>query len=573
MEKSVTEGLLFANISGSRAYGSAVEGSDVDIRGVFAGSRASILSPFYPVKNTNGAGDTLFYEFSSFLKLVTGQNPNILEIFWTDERNILFKSPIWKPITAMRESLLSRGLAKSYGGFAHEEKKRIIKVIESGKDLNIDDDLRLRKAAAHVLRILRMAHEGLASGQLKIYREESSEYIAIRNGDISIQHALKEADILEENLADAVTNSILPETISPDVISLLSEVAQDTYQGIWKQKTSFSHFPAILREAMEISTSLEEEKEPSLKKSPNLSLQRIVVVDIEKTGFRVMGLPESIELGAVELVNGKPHRTFHSWIKNEVPISKYAENLHGINSEFLDSQPLSRVVLKEFNEFVGDDSVLVFHSAENDADTLEHDMALAGLPSFERNRIHCTAKIAKALGLPKSQKGYEISLNNLCETLGVNHSLRDIRGHSALLDAHLTADCLVTMSKMKGYQSIESFGLKKTSLTTRRVHEKLKEMNKIVCWIDRDTNQLVFKSPFSIMCVGTPEYPETHTGYVVGRTYIIKDQNGIIDNPLGPAMYFTNKEVILSAHYQNGFRHNIEVVELEKIENSTEFKM
>jgi DNA polymerase-3 subunit epsilon len=311
-----------------------------------------------------------------------------------------------------------------------------------------------------------------------------------------------------------------------------------------------------------------EPEPPRLKHVPNLNTQRVIVIDIEKTGYRIMGFPESIEIGAVELIHGQPTRTFHSWIKNETPISIYAENLHGISADFLKDQRSLREVMRDFNKFVGEDSLLVFHSAENDADTLEHDMPLAGLPAFERSRISCTAKMAKGLSL-QSKKGHMLSLNALCDILNINHSLRDARGHSALLDANLTAECLIKMSHNANYQTLKSFGFEKTSLTSRRVKEQLAEIYKMTCEIDYENDNVVFQSSVAKIEVPSPPYPDTHYPQVMGRTFVIKNAQGEIDNPLGPAMYFTNQANILSGFYDQGVRGKILDIKDLEMQNTT----
>ena len=44
------ENLLFKSRSGSRAYGTAISGSDTDIRGVFAAGRLNVVTPFFRVE-------------------------------------------------------------------------------------------------------------------------------------------------------------------------------------------------------------------------------------------------------------------------------------------------------------------------------------------------------------------------------------------------------------------------------------------------------------------------------------------------------------------------------------------
>ncbi|HMB66183.1 MAG TPA: UvrD-helicase domain-containing protein, partial [Patescibacteria group bacterium] len=83
---------------------------------------------------------------------------------------------------------------------------------------------------------------------------------------------------------------------------------------------------------------------------------RIIVLDTETTGTNVLK-DELIQIYAVEVVNGKPGKDFHFFVKNTRPVGSSAE-VHGLTDEFLQENGREPAeVLRELKDFIGGDMV------------------------------------------------------------------------------------------------------------------------------------------------------------------------------------------------------------------------
>jgi predicted nucleotidyltransferase len=113
--------------AGSIAYGTQLPTSDVDFRGLFCCDPINIQTPFYPIKEYEDKTeeDTKYYELSHFMKLCLACNPNIIELLWTDDSDITFRTPAYDMLRANRHKLLSRKIAHTTTGFALAQLKRI----------------------------------------------------------------------------------------------------------------------------------------------------------------------------------------------------------------------------------------------------------------------------------------------------------------------------------------------------------------------------------------------------------------------------------------------------------------
>lgn len=113
--------------SGSLAYGTNLPTSDVDIRGLFCAPMRSIRTPFFPIKELTLADeeDGKIYELTNFFKLFSEMNPNIIELAFVDEADIIQTSEAYQMIRDVSHSLLSKKVAFSFSGYAMAQLKRI----------------------------------------------------------------------------------------------------------------------------------------------------------------------------------------------------------------------------------------------------------------------------------------------------------------------------------------------------------------------------------------------------------------------------------------------------------------
>jgi DNA polymerase-3 subunit epsilon len=179
---------------------------------------------------------------------------------------------------------------------------------------------------------------------------------------------------------------------------------------------------------------------------------RQIILDTETTGLEPAAGHRIIELGCVELVNRRPTQNrFHRYINPEREVDRGALEVHGIENEFLATQPKFAEVAREFIDFVKG-AELVIHNADFDVEFLNHELKrLPGMPAEIRDCCGVLDTLALARRLHPGQRN---SLDALAKRYNVDNSKREL--HGALLDAQILAEIYLAMTGGQVSLSLDS---------------------------------------------------------------------------------------------------------------------
>jgi len=114
------ENIILKVMVGSHAYGTNIEGSDVDIKGVYIQSPEDVLKRGYQ-EQVNINKDETYYEIRRFVELCCTGNPTMLELLYSPEDCILFKDPVFDQLIEDRHKFLSKSCRYSFGGYAYAQ--------------------------------------------------------------------------------------------------------------------------------------------------------------------------------------------------------------------------------------------------------------------------------------------------------------------------------------------------------------------------------------------------------------------------------------------------------------------
>jgi hypothetical protein len=115
--------LIFKALVGSHAYGTNIETSDYDYKGIYQQPLKQVIGFKYKPQVEVGK-DECYYEIKRFLELAQTANPTILEMMWMPKENIMINSSKMARVLCYKHQFLSKQCLNSFGGYAVAQIKK-----------------------------------------------------------------------------------------------------------------------------------------------------------------------------------------------------------------------------------------------------------------------------------------------------------------------------------------------------------------------------------------------------------------------------------------------------------------
>ncbi len=183
------------------------------------------------------------------------------------------------------------------------------------------------------------------------------------------------------------TMSMLEGLISPK--DLITTVKKNNMTAIGITDSSVVQaYPSIMYETMDsdikaiygLKGVLAADSKSALSFSKNQNIQDATycILDIETTGlsFRT---DKITEIGVLKYRNGEIIDTYETFVNPEVDIPEHITKITGITNEMVKDAPKSEEVIKQFLDFIGEDSILVAHNADFDIGFIKYIVEKMGL--------------------------------------------------------------------------------------------------------------------------------------------------------------------------------------------------
>jgi predicted nucleotidyltransferase len=206
-------------VAGSYLYGTNSDTSDRDYVGIFLPSEEYILG-FKKVeevdfsvkdknengKNTKHALDRKLYEFRKFITLAMSMNPNIVEILFVNNENIVSINEIGEELLSLRQCFVHKGLKQRFLGYAFSQKHKI--VIKKDNYFDLIEAFEYLKKYDIGKTILEIALETNCPYFIKKRYDQATNINFIEIGDLNFNPAtsVKRANAILQERLDKVGN-------------------------------------------------------------------------------------------------------------------------------------------------------------------------------------------------------------------------------------------------------------------------------------------------------------------------------------------------------------------------------
>lgn len=117
--------IILLGLGGSHAYGTNIEGSDLDIRGIATHTAEEILTGTGFEQVTDNTTDTVIYSLKKIVSLLVNCNPNTIEMLGLEPDQYLLLTDAGRLLIENRHLFLSKRAVRSFGGYANSQLWRL----------------------------------------------------------------------------------------------------------------------------------------------------------------------------------------------------------------------------------------------------------------------------------------------------------------------------------------------------------------------------------------------------------------------------------------------------------------
>lgn len=202
--------------TGSHLYGTATDSSDEDREGIFIPPRdfvlglrsvehvdCSIEATDERGRNLPEAVDITYYALRTYMRRALKNNPNILELLFANDANLLFVNALGRQLLEARHLFPHKKLCERYLGYARGQRRKL------NRRTHVEADRAFRRAS-HLIRLLKEGIELLKTGALQFPLGYADLVSAVKRGQYSIDEVLELSQELEDELRHTRETSSLP---------------------------------------------------------------------------------------------------------------------------------------------------------------------------------------------------------------------------------------------------------------------------------------------------------------------------------------------------------------------------
>ena len=124
-DEHLGENIILLALGGSHAYGTNVETSDIDLRGVVTNSAEEILLGNCFEHFVDPATDTTVYAFNKMIRLLIACNPATIEILGCKPEHYLYVGDAGKLLLENKKIFLSRRCCNTFMGYAAAQMRKL----------------------------------------------------------------------------------------------------------------------------------------------------------------------------------------------------------------------------------------------------------------------------------------------------------------------------------------------------------------------------------------------------------------------------------------------------------------
>ncbi|MBY6838723.1 DNA polymerase beta superfamily protein [Clostridium botulinum] len=174
-DKHLGKNIILLTTGGSHAYGTNVEGSDLDIRGIAIENINEIIGLSNFEQFENKETDTTIYGLRKVVGLMLNCNPNVIEMLGTKDEHLFICNKYGQLLKDNVDLFLSKKAIHSFGGYATQQLRRLQNALARDSYPQAEKEKHILATIESQLDTIEDRYKSLNVGDLNLYIDNSEK--------------------------------------------------------------------------------------------------------------------------------------------------------------------------------------------------------------------------------------------------------------------------------------------------------------------------------------------------------------------------------------------------------------
>lgn len=165
--------VILLGLAGSYAYGTDIETSDIDIRGITLNQKSDLIGLTQFEQYVDENTDSVIYAFHKIVALLLSCNPNTVELLGLNHEHYLYLNDIGQMLLDNRKLFLSKRAINSFGGYADAQLRRLQNALARDTFPQSEKEQHIFNSVKNAMHCFNSSYRHFENGSMEIFIDKA----------------------------------------------------------------------------------------------------------------------------------------------------------------------------------------------------------------------------------------------------------------------------------------------------------------------------------------------------------------------------------------------------------------